>query len=160
MDFNYGFEKKRFDARWKKLAEWYAAAGMDQAAIDEIKMFDWKAFKGERVYRKHNQSLNHFETDDMRCPMIERFLDNFSCPALESDPGNRYGWIDEIEDGRLYALLKKMSRSDVELITLYAFDGYTVTEIANLLSVAQPTVSKKINRIKNFLEKFREEAMD
>ena len=30
-------EKKRFDARWKKLAEWYAAAGMDQAAIDEIK---------------------------------------------------------------------------------------------------------------------------
>ena len=68
--------------------------------------------------------------------------------------------MDEIDNCRLSSFLKKLNQSDIELITLYAYDGYTVTEIAQLLSVTQPTISKKIRRIQKNLKKIFGEAMD
>ena len=68
--------------------------------------------------------------------------------------------MDEIDSCQLSSFLKKLNQSDIELITLYAFDGYTVTEIAQLLSVAQPTVSKKIIRIQKRLKEILGEAME
>lgn len=39
MSFHYGREKRLFDKKWARLEE-YAAAGMDSAAILEIKVYD------------------------------------------------------------------------------------------------------------------------
>ena len=160
MKFNYGHEKKKFNAHWEKLAAEYSAAGMSQEAIDKMKKFDWDSFKRDRIYSQHNQSLNSFDNDDASCPIIQRYLENFTCPARDTDPNRRDGWMDEIDSCQLSSFLKKLNQSDIELITLYAFDGYTVTEIAQLLSVTQPTISKKITRIQKNLKKIFGEAMD
>ena len=48
MKFNYGLEKKKFDEIWNRLEKEYAAAGMSQYAIDEMKTYDWNVFKKER----------------------------------------------------------------------------------------------------------------
>ncbi len=48
-------------------------------------------------------------------------------------------------------MMNTLARS---VLTLYAFDGYGVTEIAVMQGVAQPTISKKLIRIKKFLKKF------
>ena len=44
--------------------------------------------------------------------------------------------------------------SDRELLTLYVFEGYTVTEIARMQGVSQPVISKKLNRLKKYLKNF------
>ena len=56
--------------------------------------------------------------------------------------------------------LENLSEDDLKLLTFYAYEGYTVTEISKVLGVSQPTISIKIKRITNFLKKFDFDAMD
>lgn len=65
---------------------------------------------------------------------------------------SRHGWVEEIDDPKLAKKLKKLSHDDLELLTLFAFDGYSQNEIAAFCSVSQQAISKKINRIKKYLK--------
>ena len=73
---------------------------------------------------------------------------------------SKFAWIGEIENERLLSALENLSEDDLKLLTLYAYEGYTVTEISKVLGVSQPTISIKIKRITNFLKKFDFYAMD
>ena len=161
MGFNYGLEKKKFDAEWEKLRREYRAAGMDEAAIQEMYEYDWQGFNAERAYRNHTQSMpdQRFDDDgdaagDDNSAMLVKFIDRFSVMPRETDEDRRYGWLDEIDSPELSAALHRLSLEDIELLTLYAFDGYGVTEIAVMQGVSHPTISKKLKRIKNILKKF------
>ena len=66
----------------------------------------------------------------------------------------------EAENERLLAALENLSDADLNLVTMYAYEGYTVTEISKVLGVAQPTISIKIKRITKFLKNFNFNAMD
>ena len=55
---------------------------------------------------------------------------------------------------------EKLSVDDLKLLTLYAYEGYTVTEISKALGVSQPTISIKIKRITKFLKNFDFNARD
>lgn len=161
MGFNYGLEKKKFDAEWEKLRREYRAAGMDEAAIQEMYEYDWQGFNAERAYRNHTQSMpdQRFDDDgdaagDDNSAMLVKFIDRFSVMPRETDEDRRYGWLDEIDSPELSAALHRLSPEDIGLLTLYAFDGYGVTEIAVMQGVSHPTISKKLKRIKNILKKF------
>ena len=56
--------------------------------------------------------------------------------------------------------LEKLKEEDLKILTLYAYDGYTVTEISKVLRCSQPTISIKIKRITKFLKNFEFDAMD
>lgn len=45
----------------------------------------------------------------------------------------------------------KLKTADIELVTLFAFDGYSVVDIARLQGVSHQNVSKKIERIKKYI---------
>ncbi|MCL2298770.1 MAG: ECF-type sigma factor [Firmicutes bacterium] len=47
-----------------------------------------------------------------------------------------------------------MPEADLELLTLVAFDGFGQAEIAAKLGVSQAAVSKKLARLKSFLNFF------
>lgn len=161
MGFNYGLEKKKFDAEWEKLRKEYRAAGMDEAAIDAMYEFDWKAFNEERAYRNHTQRMpeqffdnNGEVADDGNFVMTAKFLESISVMPCETDDTRRDSWLDEIDTPKLSAALNRLSPEDIELLTLYAFEGYTVIEIAAMKDIAHQNVSKKIRRIKKFLRNF------
>ena len=59
MSFNYAREKRMFDREWEQLHKEYAAAGMSEAAIAQMKAFDWGWFCSRRVYSDHTQALPH-----------------------------------------------------------------------------------------------------
>ena len=61
---------------------------------------------------------------------------------------------------RLLSALEKLKEEDLKILTLYAYDGYTVTEISKVLRCSQPTISIKIKRITKFLKNFEFDAMD
>lgn len=161
MGFNYGLEKKKFDQEWKKLRREYRAAGMDEAAIKAMYAFDWKGFNAERAYQNHTQRMPFQQFDDDgdtagedASALLVKFLDAFAVMPQETDERNRYGWLDEVESEALYARLQKLSDDDIDLLTLYVFEGFSVVEIAAMKGIAHQNVSKKIRRIKKFLKNF------
>lgn len=83
-----------------------------------------------------------------------KYADRFSVAAAEVDRERRDSWLDEIGSEALVARLKGLCGSDRELLTLYVFEGYTVTEIARMQGVSQPVISKKLNRLKKYLKNF------
>ena len=161
MGFNYGLEKKKFDQEWVKLRREYRAAGMDEASIEAMYAFDWKGFNAERAYQNHTQRMpfQQFNDDgdtagDDASALLVKFLDAFAVMPQETDESNRYGWMDEVESEVLYASLQKLSDDDIDLLTLYVFEGFSVVEIAAMKGIAHQNVSKKIRRIKKFLKNF------
>ena len=56
MGFNYGYEKKKFDSRWKRLEVEYCDAGMSEEQIAAMKEYDWAWFCSQRVFQNHTQA--------------------------------------------------------------------------------------------------------
>ena len=159
MGFNYGLEKKKFDKEWEKLRKEYRAAGMEEAAIEAMHEFDWDVFKSERTYSNHTQKMpsQNFDDDgdaarDDNSALLLKFFDSFAVLPQEVDDSRRDSWVDEIESEKLTDALRLLSPEDVELLTLYVFDGYGVADIAAMKGIAHQNVSKKIRRIKKFLK--------
>ena len=60
----------------------------------------------------------------------------------------------EIEDEKLLSGLMRLSENDLEMITYLVFDGYSQVEIAEIKGVSQPSISKKIKKIRKILNDF------
>lgn len=57
MGFNYGYEKKKFDSRWKRLEVEYCDAGMSEEQIAAMKEYDWAWFCSQRVFQNHTPPI-------------------------------------------------------------------------------------------------------
>lgn len=87
MGFNYGYEKKKFDSRWKRLEVEYCDAGMSEEQIAAMKEYDWAWFCSQRVFQNHTQPI----------PMM-KYVVNHSC----SESLHRY-----LINGMLIRLIKR-----------------------------------------------------
>ena len=160
MGFNNYVARSRFEDNWSKLREDYAAAGMNPEAIEAMYQFDLTVYRSDRRYHEHvlDDCFQKFD-GDIDCAadsevLREKFLDSIAIMPQETDSSRRDSWIDELDSPHLAEAVQQMSPLDIELLTLYAIEGYGVGEIAAMQGVSQPTISKKLKRIKNFLKKF------
>lgn len=156
MSWNDGYERKKFEAKQKKQAEEYRALGMTEEQIQTMYEFDLEQFKSERRHRMHTQQFtssdfDEGEADDSESTLFDKFFDELTCTIETSGEHSRYWWVEEIEDADLCKRIKSLSVDDIELITLYAFDGYTQDEIAIKFFCTKQNIQKKFRRIKNFL---------
>ena len=156
MSWNDGYERRRFEARQKKQAEEYRALGMTEEQIQAMYEFDLEQYKSDRRHYSHTQSFipddfDESEDDDEKLSIFEKFKDVLTTTIENSSDKSRYWWVEDIEDAELSRRIKSLSTDDIELITLYVFDGYTQDEIAIQLSCTKQNIQKKIRRIKNFL---------
>ena len=62
--------------------------------------------------------------------------------------------IGEIEDEHLLSALEKLSDEDLELLTLYIYEGYSTVELSKAYGIAHQNISKRIIKITNFLKNF------
>ena len=154
MGFNYAKEKMQFEATWEKLQKEYEDAGMASEDIESMRAYDWKIFLSRRNYENHTQPLpdTYFAADDEQSSLLRKFS-LLTTSFDENDFPGRYAWIDTVSSAELSSKLKFLSTADLELLTLYAIDGQTQAEIASLLNRDQSVISRKIKRIKKFLEK-------
>ena len=73
MKFNKGYEWKKFEEEWKRLRREYAAAGMDEAAIEAMYEFDRGVFNSNRRYAEHTQEVGSqafFEDGDIHGKLL------------------------------------------------------------------------------------------
>ena len=81
MGFNYGYEKKKFDSRWKRLEVEYCDAGMSEEQIAAMKEYDWAWFCSQRVFQNHTQPVARLwhcsrSAVAQRFKKIKKFLNN------------------------------------------------------------------------------------
>ena len=157
MIFNYRKEKKLFDEEWIRLRAEYRAAGMSEQDMEKMYAFDWAWFCSRRIFISHNCELpeeGQRDSDDPRRSSLIRRYSSFSVSFDETDFIGRYQWVESVEDEKLYARLKELSREDLELLTLLVFDGYSQPEIARKMGCSQANISKKLTPLKKYLKKF------
>jgi len=154
---------KKFEAHWEKLRIEYAAAGMTEEAIQKMYDYDRQQFNSERTFIERTQEFTapaYESSEEEASPLMLRYQDAITVTDTYHETKSRFAWIGEIENERLLSALENLSEDDLKLLTFYAYEGYTVTEISKVLGVSQPTISIKIKRITNFLKKFDFDAMD
>ena len=156
MGFNYGLEKKKFDAEWARLRAEYAEAGMDEAAIQEMYEYDLSAFRRRRTEALHEQPLtsklcdDEEENDESKSALYGKFVDKLSC-VDNHFAECKFGWIESIQNEALYSVISTLCDRDKELLTLL-IAGYTRNEIANMRGVKVQAINKKVGKLKILLQ--------
>lgn len=106
MGFNYGYEKKKFDSRWKRLEVEYCDAGMSEEQIAAMKEYDWAWFCSQRVFQNHTQPIPCEQYDEV-CGQSQLFRKVASLSYqwdvdTLNDPGDR---IDSVPRPSLFCVI-------------------------------------------------------
>lgn len=147
MAFNFSTAYKKYEQQEAQRRAYYAKLGMAQSDIEAICAFDKKQFLSDCRYQRRMQSLTtEDEFGDERSPLLVRFADVltvYQTPSMTE----RFWWVDEVETPELVQRIKKLTVDELELITLYVFDGMTYQEIADKLGVSKMAISKRMKKI-------------
>lgn len=158
MAFNKGYELKKFEAHWEKLRIEYAAAGMAGDAIQKMYDYDRQQFNSERTCIERTQEFTapaYESSEEEASPLMLRYQEAITTTDTYHETKRSFAWIGEIEDENLLAALEQLSDSDLELITLYAYEEYDTVEISKLFGTTKQNISKKIRRITNLSRTFK-----
>lgn len=159
MNFNYGYEKKKFEQEWKKLEREYKQAGMSDKDIQTMKEFDLACFRLNRNTVLHTCDLQDSEdienngNDDFGNIDFKRIEYATIKEQEKIENHSRFWWIEELDSEELISKIKSLSEKDIELITLYVFEKFTQNEIGEFYDMSQRAIGKKLAKIINFLKK-------
>ena len=157
MGFNYGLEKKNFDSQWAMTRKQYEDAGMSSEAIHAMYDYDWSVFNANRSYQNHTQEIaapSFEQSEESYSPLMNKYQEAISVTDHYCETNSRFAWIGEIEDENLLSALEKLSDEDLELLTLYIYEGYSAVELSKVYGIAHQNISKRIIKITNFLKNF------
>ena len=158
MSFNKGYELKKFEAHWEKLRIEYAAAGMTEDAIQKMYDYDRQQFNSERTFVERTQEFTapaYESSEEEASPLMLRYQEAITTKDTYHETKSKFAWIGEIEDERLLSTLENLSEDDLKLLTLYAYEGYNESEISKAFGTTKQNISKKIQRITNFIKNFQ-----
>ena len=157
MNWNNGYERKKFEEEQTRLAEEYRKQGMNEAQIREMYLFDLAWYKSKRRFYTHTLSVTSNavahcdDEDDFENALYKMFSKAISTTIDKFVNHPRSHWVEDIDDPLLVQKLKQLNTDDLNLLTLFAFDGYTLTEIGNIYQCTPQNIYKKYKRIKKIL---------
>lgn len=155
MGFYYAKERAKFEHEWEHFYEECHTAGMNEEDIQTLYEFDLDWFHSRRRFIEHTQPFPDLLISDEN-PAVKnnlyRKFPELSTTFDESNFSGRFAWIDCIEDEQMVTKIKKLSQADLTLLTMVSQEGKSQREIAAIQGCSQPTVSKKIRRIKKYLK--------
>ena len=157
MAWNNGKEMKKFKEQQKRLREQYLANGMTEEQIAVLYQFDLEQLNSRRRECEHTQPFDfeafEGEADEGQNPLYDKFLEILSITDDYSSL-DRYGWIEEIEDVKILKAVKTLSKEEIEIVTMLAFEDMNQSEIATSFGLSQQSISKKIKKIKEIFQKW------
>ena len=161
MSWNNGYERKRFEKKLKKQREIYAKQGITNSQIEEIEKLDWEIFNSDRRFFTHNQPLefDDFE-EETKNPLMFYFAHDFF-DTVSPDYSDKEWWIDELEDERIYALVKKLSDEEKTILTMIAFDECSLNEVCRERGISRFALYRRIEALRRrFSEVLNREVGD
>ena len=157
MSFNNGNERRKLNAKWEHLRVQYREAGMSEDAIQQMYDYDRQMFNADRTHLERTQEFTaptYESSEEEASPLMLRYQDSITVTDTYHETKSRFAWIGEIENEQLLTALETLKTEDLEIITMYAYEGYDITEISKVYGVSRPTISIKIKRITKFLKNF------
>ena len=130
---------------------------MSREAIQPMYDYDWSVFNANRSYQNHTQEMaapSFEQSEESYSPLMNKYQEAVSVTDTYHETKSRFAWIGEIENEQLLTALETLKTEDLEIITMYAYEGYDITEISKVYGVSRPTISIKIKRITKFLKNF------
>ena len=85
---------------------------------------------------------------------MQKYMEATTIVDTYHETKSSFAWIGEIEDEHLLTALEHLKKEDLEIITLYAYEGYSVVELSKAYRIAHQNISKRIARITKFLKNF------
>ncbi len=158
MNFNYSYEKKKFEQEWAKLEKEYGQAGMSDKDIQEMKNFDYDCFKLNRNTVLHTYDLqfcNDFDdngNDDFGNIDLSK-VEYITVKEQEKvETHSRFWWIEELDSNELIQKVKTLSYQELDLLDLHIFSDLTLKEISKLRGIPYRTIKRKFEKIKKLLK--------
>ena len=145
MAYIYAYERKKFEEEWAKKEAWYRAEGMEEDAIRELYLLDLAEFNSTRRYYRHNVSLSADLSE----------LANLLADHSDFILSGRYDWIEELDEPELVQILRRLTETELELLTEMICDDLTQSEIARTNGVSRQAVNEKVRKIRKCFEKLR-----
>lgn len=146
-------KKDTFSLWFKVAVVEYCDAGMSEEQIAAMKEYDWAWFCSQRVFQNHTQPIPCEQYDEV-CGQSQLFR-KFASLSYQWDVDKidqtRYGWLASVENEQLLLRLKKLSKKDLELLTLLFVDGYRQIDVARLWHCSRSAVAQRFKKIKKFL---------
>ena len=163
MKWNNGYERRMFEIKQKKQAEEYRKAGMTEEQIKAMYEFDLEQFNSDRKYYRRTQPFtsSDFEEgdeDDSESTLLEKFEEQITVSLDDATCHSRYWWIEELDNPKLAEAIKKLTKEQIELLTLVVVDGCDQSEVAKIFNVNQSTISRRFESIKKILKNFPKNA--
>ena len=86
-------------------------------------------------------------TAESYSPLLKKYQDSISVTESYHETKSRFSWIGEIENEELLSALENLSDADLKLLTLYVYEGYTLTELSKVYRISSPAIYKRIQKI-------------
>lgn len=156
MSFNNGNERRKLNTKWEHLRVQYRKAGMSEDAIQAMYEFDLGVLNSERAYITNTMTVSDTIDDSTATETsdFKQYEKAITVTDTYHETKSRFTWIGEIENEQLLTALETLKTEDLEIITMYAYEGYDITEISKVYGVSRPIISIKIKRIAKFLKNF------
>ena len=145
MAYIYAYERKKFEEEWAKKEAWYRAEGMKEDAIHELYLLDLAEFNSTRRYYRHNVSLSADLSE----------LANLLVDHSDFILSGRYDWIEELDGPEMVHIIRRLTETELELLTEMISDDLTQSEIARANRVSRQAVNETVLRIRKYFEKLR-----
>lgn len=160
MEFNNGNERRKLNAKWESLRVQYRKAGMSEEAIQTMYEFDMGVLNSERAYITNTVVVDDADSDDdaRKVADFKQYEAAITVTDTYHETKSHYAWVGEIHNEQLASALEKLNDKDLELLTLYAYEGYSVVELSKVYHVAHQNISKRLSRITKFLKNFNFEG--
>ena len=156
MSFNNGNERRKLNAKWEHLRVQYREAGMSEDAIQAMYEFDLSVLNSERAYAANTVAVcdGDDDIDARKAADLKQYEAAVAVTDTYHETKSRFAWIGEIEDENLLSALEKLSDDDLEILTLYIYEGYSTVELSKAYGITHQNISKRIIKITNFLKNF------
>ena len=165
MGFNYGYNRKKMEEEFAKIAVICREDGMPEEDIEAIHRLMLDILNNDRRFYVHTQSYDGLqfadgdEADEGRSPLLDKFGERLSVFQAGICEWDRLAWIDDIDTPEIVIWLKSLKEDDIFMLTLLVADGMKQREVAKVLEKHDSAISRKMKRLRESLTKVLPEAL-
>lgn len=165
MGFHYGYNRKKMEEEFAKIAAVCRAEGMPEEKIEMIHRLLLDILNNDRCFYVHTQSYDGLqfadgeEAEEGRSPLLDKFADRLSVVQMEICEWQRMDWIEDIDTPEIVIWLKSLDEEDILMLTLIVVDGMKQREVARALEKHDSAISRKMKRLRESLEKVLPERL-
>ena len=125
--------------------------GLKGDALEDVMEYTHSQFVEDCYFYKHNMSLDSLTEgmeEEGRSPLLKKYVEKMSC-EIDLTKYTYLGWIGDIEDERIYKVLKMLEKDELIILTEIAIKHKRIIDTAEMLGYSRHRTSRKYKGVLN-----------